>query len=426
MYKQSIFNFYIKHEDAIFLWNSYSGAIAKIGSEEVYFLQNPNVTSYSANKLLPIMINNGFIVSAEKDEYQDYINMVERNYSNPIRKSLYYVIAPTLACNYKCVYCFENDREIYDYMSEKTSDDVEKFILSNINKISDLKYLHVNWFGGEPLLCPAIIQKISTALISACQKQSIIYNASIVTNGRYLSKKNAELLSLLKISKVQISFDGTEKIYCRRKRASLEDYHKTLENIVIAADILKDIVIRINIEQNQFDDAYRLAEILLSHYKLDGKISLYLAYTNEGSQEERIKNYSEFVKGEQAFIKQFGTKYSYRSYHYKSVAPKLSTCGLIRDDQFCIGPNGELYKCEHHFGIKDYIVGTIYKSKMDAFLDTYKKARYLSLHKEECRTCPAFPVCLGGCPNHILLNQNLFDCETYRKYLCESALRSCK
>lgn len=426
LYKQSVYNSYVKHGDDIFLWNSYSGAIAKIGNEEMKFLQDPNVASQSAVILLPIMIKNGFIVSSGTDEYADYVAMIERNYSDPIRKSLYYVIAPTLACNYKCVYCFENNRDIYDSMSQKTSEDVEKYILFNLSKTYGIKHLHINWFGGEPLLCPDTIQKLSTALITACQKQDIIYNASIVTNGRYLSQENAEMLSMHKVSKVQISFDGTENIYCERKRASSEDYHITLENIVTAADIIKNIVIRINIVQNNFDDAYRLAEILLNHYKLDGKISLYLAYTNEGSQEERVKNHLNFIQGEQKFIKLFGTKYNHNSYHYKSVNPKLSTCGLVRDDQFCIGPRGELYKCEHHFGIKNYIVGDIYQSEPEPFLETYKKARYLSLHKEECRNCPVFPICLGGCPNHILLNQNLFDCESYRNYLCESALRACE
>lgn len=423
MYKQSIFNLYVKHGNEIFLWNSFSGAVAKVSREEEEFLKNPDNLCQSSNILFPIMEKNGFIVPSDKNEYQDYVRMIESNYSVPVRKSLYYVIAPTLACNYKCVYCFENNREIYDFMSEKTSDDLEKYILFNLSKNNELKYLHINWFGGEPLLRSDIIKKLSTAFISACEKHNIIYKASIVTNGRFLSRDNAEMLSSLKVSKIQISVDGTEDIYCSRKYASSEDYYKTLDNIAAAADILHDIVIRINITKNQFDDAYRLADILLNQYKLDGKIRLYLAYTNEGSQEERIENYPYFIKGEQEFINLFGTKYSSNSYYYKSVKAKLSSCGFVRDDQFCIGPRGELYKCEHHFGRKEYIVGSIYNNQAESFLDTYKNARYIVIHREKCQNCPVFPVCLGGCPNHILLNENLFDCEAYRNYLGESAIR---
>ena len=114
MYKRSIYNSYIKHGNDTFLWNSFSGAIARIGGEETEFLNHPDITDPSVQKLIPIMERNGFIVPMEKNEYQDYIRMIESNYTSPFRKSLYYVIAPTLACNYKCVYCFENDRSIYD------------------------------------------------------------------------------------------------------------------------------------------------------------------------------------------------------------------------------------------------------------------------------------------------------------------------
>ncbi len=423
MYKQSVFNSYIKHGNDTFLWNSFSGAVAKIGSIEANFLKDPNTIDRLTNELLTIMEKNGFIVPESKNEYQDYVRMIESNYLDPIRKSLYYVIAPTLACNYRCVYCFENDREIYDTMSEKTIGDIEQFIVSNLSKAHELKYLHINWFGGEPLLFPDIIQRLSSSLISNCQKHGIAYKASIVTNGRYLSANNAKMLSAHNVSKAQISFDGTEEIYCSRKRASSEDYHITLENIAAAADILKEIVIRINITQNQFDDAYSLAEILLDQYKLDGKIRLYCAYTNEGPQEDRVNNYHSFIEGEREFIKLFGTKYSFDSYYNKSVKAKLSSCGFIRDDQFCIGPRGELYKCEHHFGKNDYIVGSIYGDWSETFFDLYKEARYQAIHKEKCENCPVFPVCLGGCPNHILLKENLFECETYRNYLYESAIR---
>src|SRR4030042_6996344 len=69
-----------------------------------------------------------------------------------------HVIAPTLRCNQKCVYCHANSRDIkengYD-MNEDTAKSVVDFIFQ-----SPSKFLNIEFQGGEPLLAFPIVQFI--------------------------------------------------------------------------------------------------------------------------------------------------------------------------------------------------------------------------------------------------------------------------
>ena len=420
MWKASQFNVIKEINGKMMIWNSRTGALASLDDDTIKYLDNPSQSAIP-NVTQSVLSQNGFIVESGRNEPEEIIRNACTSPKDA--EGLYYVIAPTLACNYHCIYCFENDRTIHSSMTIKTADAVSRFIESAIKNRNYTKYLHINWFGGEPLLQPEIISRISNNLLQYCQKLGIDYRASIVTNGRYLDRNTAELLQALKVKRVQISFDGTEQIYCKRKNASIDDYRLTIENIVQAAEILPGIVIRINISHSFFTDAYALTNYLLKEYHLDGKIKVYCANTYEGTKEERIKEYPSFALGEESFRDLFGTEYAKISYNVPRSRARRMTCGLVCEDRFCIGPEGELYKCEHDFGKTDRIVGNIFGDRNEKLLDEFRQANLKTLTRKECKECSVFPVCLGGCPNHTLHNEIPFDCKAYKNYLFNLAIR---
>ena len=58
-------------------------------------------------------------------------------------------IIPTLDCNLKCWYCYEN------HIKSKMADDVVSRIELFVDKLCSqrkIRILHIDWFGGEPLL----------------------------------------------------------------------------------------------------------------------------------------------------------------------------------------------------------------------------------------------------------------------------------
>ena len=420
MWKASQFNIIRKIDDDTIIWNSRTGAVAKLDNEVLHYLINP-ANTILADNTVKLLAENGFIVPYESNEAEEIIANAKDATMNA--DGLYYVIAPTLACNYRCTYCFENGRTIYTSMTPEIAAAVVKFIEAAILKRKRTDYLHINWFGGEPLLQIETIKKLSMDLIALCRKYKIQYRASIVTNGRFLDKSTAELLRSIKINRVQISVDGTEKHYCERKQASAQDYKVTLNNIKSAADVLHNIVVRINTSHGDFTEAYKLTKLLLTDYQLNGKIKISCANTYEGTQEDRMREYPIYASQEESFRNIFGKEYSKNSYHGPRSRARRMTCGLVCRDRFCIGPEGELYKCEHHFGQSDHIVGTIFGERNPELIEEFENADLQTLNGGECKRCSVFPVCLGGCPNHTMKGENPFDCEAYKDYLFSLAIR---
>lgn len=93
------------------------------------------------------------------------------------------VIHTSKSCNFRCKYCylyFNNQGETALNISKDTQDGIINFVKKNIN---NYKAVHVDWFGGEPLLDIKAIEYISEKLISICAKARKPYEAVVTTNG---------------------------------------------------------------------------------------------------------------------------------------------------------------------------------------------------------------------------------------------------
>ena len=68
-----------------------------------------------------------------------------------------------------------------------------------------------------------------------------------------------------------------------------------------------------------------------------------------------------------------------------------------------IGPNGELYKCEHHVGRKDCVVGTC---KDGRFYSDVEMNFVSGKVEDRCKMCKYLPLCFGGCRSEDLLGRD--------------------
>jgi len=80
-----------------------------------------------------------------------------------------------------------------------------------------LRIISVAWFGVEPQLAFNIIKNMSEKIIKMCEKNEIVYESIIVTNGYNLTRKIDKELSNLKISSGQIILDGPRDIHDKRR-----------------------------------------------------------------------------------------------------------------------------------------------------------------------------------------------------------------
>ena len=90
------------------------------------------------------------------------------------------------------------------------------------------------------------------------------------------------------------------------------------------------------------------------------------------------------------------------------------SCTAVRENELVIGSDGELYKCVESVGNPNEVIGTIF-DYADLNGRLRKWLAYDPFSDEECLSCIALPVCMGGCAHHAMdprLSAN--RCDTFR------------
>lgn len=410
-----------KNKNEVFLFNTLSSAIISLSNKEIEFLKEKN---YTINELgnLKYLIEEGILVPEDRNEYE-YIKynefLFQQNFNND--NYLSYVIAPTTGCNLRCKYCFEKGQESKITMSDETIEQIIKFILADAERLK-IKKVNIVWFGGEPLLCFNQIIKLGSALKQNLEQNNIEFTTKIITNGILLSKNKAkELKEKCNLKTAQITLDGLEKEYCERKGASPENYKNVIKNIINAAELI-NIDLRLNVDKLNTKDMKEIANIFYVENNLKDKVKIFFSqlrdyngvdkdnkvyFTDDEYANEKI-NFDKYLEKINAIPTKKGIK----------AIPKyrLIYCALSHANNYAIGPEGELYKCEHYFGKKDRVIGDVWNG-------LYFNNEYFShingVKHGICSKCSLYPICQSTCPETFRLIKFVDDkkCNRYDKLI---------
>ncbi len=395
-YNVSKYNIVVEEdENYVFLYNSFTGAFVKLEQAVYKSIVDEVIDDTSPCLYFKELKEQGFLKPVELNEYNKIITNAKQAMYEKNTDSLSLVIAPTMACNLHCKYCFEDGYRKNERMSEETVDALIDYICKRIEQ-EKIKHIHVSWFGGEPLLAYSTIVDFSKKLYQKIGGKYIDYTSSMITNGVLLSCEKARYLAQnCGLKKVQITIDGTKSIYCEQKGATVEQYQQVLNNIKNAVRYIK-VAIRFNCDKGNYSDIMSAAKkmaLLCDDYK---NLSFYLAKIADYGcecgnklflQEEFDQKVIEFERFSCELLKR----------EYKPTLPKYRRlfCGLFKLRNLVVGPTGLLYKCEHHLGRNDKVIGNIwqglfYTDEMLEFIN--------NIVDDKCSACQLLPICLGGCP----------------------------
>ena len=255
MYKQSIYNRVLSLNDNVwYIHNILSSAECVLFEKEKKFFDNinENVTEEYLVSLRKQWINMGFFVNSDFDEIASLLLERKIHIYSHMKDYSGFVIAPTMDCNARCFYCYEDDTRANVYMSENTACEIVQYIKENaVGK----KKIFVSWFGGEPLMCMNHMVSMSQELIDFCQNNNIEYDSEITTNGYFL-KENIDKIKECSVTEVQVTLDGTEEEHLRRKRFinGKSAWEKIINGIFEASLKGIHVTVRINFDQRNFED----------------------------------------------------------------------------------------------------------------------------------------------------------------------------
>jgi len=399
MLKHSQYNIVLTDKDRVLLYNSITGAFAKLAPNEYEEYLSLDFREDEGNSLLENLKKGMFVVPANFDELvyiQERYNELKHS-----AKIIGLVIAPTLKCNLACVYCYQNREEFNKspLMSSSTQKGLISFLRSIIKK-DETKSLSVLWYGGEPLLGLQVIRELTKEFFKIAEEFNIHYTASMITNGTLITPTIAEELHKLEIKTFQITLDGDKDTHNRKR--IYKNGTGTFDRVINAIKILAkyrdtNITIRVNVDEEVAKNIDKLLDTLEKE-GLKTRVGIYFSRLEkyEYSSPEwgcYIKNLDEYSKIERNLYKKLVERgFKLNIYPF----PRYIPCGAVRDyGNICIDPEGYIYKCWHEIGVKEKSVGHVNEGSNERL---NKWISYTPFSSEQCSTCKLLPVCMGGCP----------------------------
>lgn len=401
MYKLSRYSFLFKKEDLYLIYNSRTNSFYEQTKDGYDFL-----TSYLNNQSKTFSsIESSFIenlksalILVEENEDDCYVQDQLLNHYiktfNPL--SLHLTIVPTITCNLRCPYCFEENKPT-GIISDTTIESLVKFIKDH----KGAKKCSITWFGGEPLLALKQIRK-TLDKIQSIDKLPLTYH-SIVTNGTLLNEDAIELFSKYPLHSMQVTFDGFKNSHDSKRffADGTGSFDRIVENVLAFARHCPrtKMSFRINVDNNNITDYIEIHKYLTDIFKgHDIHIYAGILRANRGCESETFFTSKDHVRFNRYLVENGIPAQTYPSHCDKG-------CCATSTSSYVIGPKGEIYCCWEHVGNPKLTIGNI-SSETLTNRQLYNNF-ILNGHcfnDSRCKECGFLPICSGGCAKKRLEN----------------------
>lgn len=353
-----------------------------------------------------VMMKLGVIIP-EEDDKSFYEKSLFSRRMTLFRDPFYRLtINPTLNCNFSCWYCYEQHTK--RYISKEILTRILKLI-TYILKEKQIQHFHLDWFGGEPLLCySTAIEPITLFAKNECHKYGIKFTSGMTTNGYLISDDKLDFFKKVNMNSFQITLDGPKYIHdvTRHTSNKVGSYDKIVENIHLLAKKMnpENLCLRINYT---LENLPYIEEIIHSFdQRIRHRIKVLLQQVWQDEINEKVK-IEDIYKLKELF-KNNGFKVE-ESFLNKNGEP---TCYADTLNQAVINYDGRVFKCT---------AINFEKEKEDGYLTEsgnihwntalYNKLLYVTFENQHCKRCTYLPICYGPCHKKIFhyLNGNDFE-----------------
>lgn len=422
--KPSLYNRIFQASDGTWLaFNSWSTALAEISAEDLPFIRailaDPDgVPCDTAPKrdIREALLAGRFLIDDAVDELAAIqVEMMKDRFRTD---RLHLTIAPTLDCNFRCDYCYE------EHLRVTMSRPVQEALLRWVEERSKrIELLHVTWFGGEPTLPGAfqVVDTLSRSFQELARERGFTYQAQFVTNGYLLDRPRVEKLASLGVREVQVTLDGPPALHDRRRflAGGQGSFDRIVRNLKESADLV-EFQTRINVDRRNAGAAIDVVEIL-QREGLAESVRPYLAQVTFsgaacGNIQESCFSSEEFARSEVELYREAARRgLPLSRYPFRLTG---AFCTADRTEGHVIAPSGAIFKCWNEVTLDpDRAAGHL----MDGEHPFHRtnEAHWLSwtpMDKSDCRACSVLPLCHGGCPFEALKLSGLprGACEHYK------------
>ena len=406
--------------DGYVLFNARTGGVLRLqgpDSEEVSALLSGVPRQIPADAfdeaLTARLRRNGFLVDLSFDE----VGAVRERYWEARRDAtVVLLLTTTMDCNLGCYYCYETRSE--DALRVTNVADILAIARERLCR-QGKKGLHVDWYGGEPLMNLEFLEKASLALQEFCRSEGITYSASVISNGTHWPDDIERFVPRHRIREVQISFDGLKHNHDRRRRYRTgyrpSEDASSFDRAVHLVDRLLEVT-RVDVRYNA--DAANAAEFpdFIDFATARGWFAAPFRCVIMVAKVSAYSERSAFLRGRELTGEQLGRLEAIAREKLPASAnddpdvfrgfphPKTSVCGALASDSLVVGADGLEYRCGLQVGERGRAVGRLMGKPEPG--ETFPDQRWWNTFDPTtlptCSRCSFLPICWGGCPKRHL------------------------
>ncbi|MDE6620096.1 MAG: radical SAM protein [Lachnospiraceae bacterium] len=389
--KKSSYFISTRIDDFVLYYNLVNDTLLQIPFERnegfVECLQNPNNTrSIYWQKLY----EDRFIVEDDYDERKE----IQRRHWKTVNSAdeLNITVISTLKCNSDCVYCYQRGLDLqYAEMTEDDFDGLYEFLL----KVPQ-RNIHINWYGGEPLLAKDAILKFCA---KADKDKRHTYSYSLSTNASIYDEKFFRMMDRYGMTNVTVSAVGMGETHSALRPSTEYDSERVIKNI-ISMTRHTNVIVNLNLCRSNMENIKEIFEELSGyrHSSLSFSFSRIVSYDHRPCAEieldvdtymRHVIELSNWALDHQFHISDMSCFQNFGVY-----------CGVYAKNNYVVGPGLYLYQCDRSYNPKDsfghiadgaliYHKNETVCDNTDFCLDPYKV--------DACLECRLLPYCNGGC-----------------------------
>lgn len=382
-------------------WGDFHIGINLMSGKKIVFLtedyklfmsQDINKIEQNNRDLYHNLVACGFIIDEKDNEFSKLIHKRNQDvfYNN---NSYRLTILPTLECNFRCWYCYE--KHIQGKMTLQVFERVKKYIHYIFDNAPIFRF-HLDWFGGEPLLCfGEVMYPISLYIMEQTKNRGMHFSNSITTNGYLIDDDMIEKFKEIKLNSFQITLDGYQDVHDKTRHpiGQKGSYAEIIRNVnKICSSIPEaNITLRINFTNKTVPDIHKIIDDIHVDNRKKLEVSFQRVWQTINKEDDAESNLEEEID----LIREKGVFVQYNTFTYNHGC----ICYADSVRQSVVNYDGSLFKCTaRDFASSDQAVGYIDDDGKPVWNNNYYK-HFLKapFDNDECRKCEYAPACLGVC-----------------------------
>lgn len=352
------------------------------------------------------LLNGGCIVKDEANETEALSQQIREIDNDP--KSYALFVNPTLNCNFRCWYCYEEHikgSNMKEEILKRTG-----LLMEHIAEHGKtLEHFNLAFFGGEPLLCFAkVVLPLMEQFNAVCQKHGLKHSISFTSNGYLITDKMIAAFVENGVGSLQITLDGCREAHdkVRFASASAGSYDTILDNIKKLLRNRISVILRINYTAHNIADIKNIVHDL-KEITPEMKPYLRINFQRVWQDGDRDDIDEEVFDNMDAFLcEDF-------SVTKRDIDYVRNSCYADKRHQALVNYNGDVFKCT----ARDFKTAS-----RDGYLDengeivwendALEKRMNARFKNAVCHTCRIAPLCAGSCSQKTMefhKNQCIFN-----------------